>query len=375
MIPRTLAKTISGSLKPGFIAIIYGPRRVGKTVLLNQLFESLPLEKLFLNGDTQETRDLLNTTAETSLTQVVKGYQTIVIDEVQRIPNIALALKIIIDKFPEKTILVSGSTSLKLARGIPEELTGRTLKFRLYPLSTVEMTGGHPNFEKPYYLEEQLVCGGYPYLQHLATPQEKKQYLASIVEDYLFRDILELREVVASDNLRKLATLLAFQIGSQVSLNELANTLKIDVKTVSRYLYLLEQGFIIFELGAFSRNLRKEVVKSKKYYFWDLGIRNALLGLFSPLAARGDIGALWENFLAVERLKKHEYERQLVQTYFWRTYEKAEIDWIEMKGGTIEAYEFKWQPKTGHTPKAFRENYGVETKSISKDNYLDFIGG
>ena len=195
----------------------------------------------------------------------------------------------------------------------------------------------------------------------------------SIIVDFLFHDILDLKEVAVTDNLRKLATLLAYQIGQEVSFNELSLSLKIDVKTVIRYIDLLKQGFIVFEVGAFSKNLRKEVVKNKKYYFWDLGIRNALLGLFTPLEARGDIGFLWENFLAVERTKKVHYENKIVQTYFWRTYDNAEIDWIELEGQKISAYEFKWRSEKGKTPKSFFENYKEKVTIINKNNYLNFI--
>ncbi|MEK7495815.1 MAG: ATP-binding protein [Patescibacteria group bacterium] len=374
MIHRTLAKTILGGRKAGFITIIYGPRRVGKTFLLKEIQKKFPEQKtLLLNGDTQESRDLLNTTSLTRLSETVKNYSSIIIDEAQRIPSISLVLKILIDNFPEKNIIITGSTSLRLSRGVSETLTGRTIKYYLYPLSTVELTAEKTNIEKQYFLPEQLIYGGYPYIQDLSSVEDKKRYLISIIDDYLFQDILDLKEVAVTDNLRKLATLLAYQIGQEVSFNELSLSLKIDVKTVIRYIDLLKQGFIVFEVGAFSKNLRKEVVKNKKYYFWDLGIRNALLGLFTPLEARGDIGFLWENFLAVERTKKVHYENKIVQTYFWRTYDNAEIDWIELEGQKISAYEFKWRSEKGKTPKSFFENYKEKVTIINKNNYLNFI--
>ncbi|MEK9169627.1 MAG: ATP-binding protein [Patescibacteria group bacterium] len=374
MIHRTLAKTILGGRKAGFITIIYGPRRVGKTFLLKEIQKKFPEQKtLLLNGDTQESRDLLNTTSLTRLSETVKNYSSIIIDEAQRIPSISLVLKILIDNFPEKNIIITGSTSLRLSRGVSETLTGRTIKYYLYPLSTVELTAEKTNIEKQYFLPEQLIYGGYPYIKDLSSVEDKKRYLISIIDDYLFQDILDLKEVAVTDNLRKLATLLAYQIGQEVSFNELSLSLKIDVKTVIRYIDLLKQGFIVFEVGAFSKNLRKEVVKNKKYYFWDLGIRNALLGLFTPLEARGDIGFLWENFLAVERTKKVHYENKIVQTYFWRTYDNAEIDWIELEGQKISAYEFKWRSEKGKTPKSFFENYKEKVTIINKNNYLNFI--
>ena len=374
MIQRDLVKTIKKSIKPGFISIIYGPRRVGKTVLLQQLISQFTKEKnIVFNGDTQETRDLLSSTSETVLTNTVKNADIVVIDEAQRIENIALSLKILIDKFPEKKIFVTGSSSIDIAKGIKETLTGRTNKFRLYPLSTKEITSQIQKFQKSYLLEEQLIYGGYPYLQSLNTSTEKQEYLKSITEDYLFRDILLLKEIERPDNLRKLTTLLAFQIGSEVSLNELANNLNIDVKTVQRYISLLKQGFIIFEHSAYSTNLRSEVSKTKKYYFWDLGIRNAVTEQFLPLNSRTDVGSLWENFLAVERLKKQEYSQTPTTSYFGRSYDQAEIAWIEINQENIQAYEFKWKNKKARTPKAFKEAYKTEVHEISKNNYLDFI--
>lgn len=374
MIHRTLAKTVLAGRQKGFITIIYGPRRVGKTFFLKEIQKEFSTQKiLLLNGDTQETRDLLNSTSITKLTQIVKNYSVIIIDEAQRIPNISLILKIIVDNFPKKDIIITGSTSLKLSRGVAETLTGRTIKYYLYPLSTTELTVGKNEIEKPYFLESQLIFGGYPYIQDLTSIEDKKRYLTSIIDDYLFQDILDLKEVVVSDNLRKLATLLSYQIGQEVSLNELSLSLKVDVKTVSRYIDLLKHSFIIFEVGAFSRNLRKEIAKNKKYYFWDLGIRNALLGSFTPLETRGDIGFLWENFLAVERTKKAHYENKIIQTYFWRTYDNAEIDWIEIENQKINAYEFKWRSEKNKTPKSFFDNYKKNAILINKNNYLDFL--
>jgi predicted AAA+ superfamily ATPase len=374
MIPRILCQTIKKGLKPGFINLIYGPRRVGKTVLLQQLTASIPQSNIvWFNGDTQETRHLLNQTSEVALSKLVAQFETVVVDEAQRIPNIGLSLKILVDKFPQKTFLASGSSSLMLSRGLQETLTGRTNKYRLFPLSTSELTLNLPNHQKSSVLEDQLRFGGYPYLQQLTSPSDKKKYLKSLVEDYLFRDVLELKDISSPENLKKLAILLSFQVGSEVSLTELANGLDIDVKTVRRYLSLLEQSFVIFELGSFSRNLRKEITKTKKYYFWDLGIRNALTDQFLPLDTRTDIGQLWENFLAVERLKKYEYQRDEIQYYFWRTYEQAEVDWVEVAGEEISAYEFKWMPSKPHTPKAFREAYQTNLQMVSRENYLEFL--
>ncbi|MDP3994369.1 MAG: ATP-binding protein [bacterium] len=374
MIARQLEKTIKDSLRPGFINVIYGPRRVGKTVLLEKLIADNPTGKtLFINGDTQEGRDALSSTSEVTLSKLVEKFSILAVDEAQRIPNIGLALKIIVDKFPDKTIYSTGSSSLMLARGIKEPLTGRSLKYKLYPLSTSEMTQDIPDFEKISVLENQLIYGGYPYLEQLSSRDDKKNYLKSIIDDYLFKDVNLLREIESPETLKKLATLLAFQIGSIVSLNELSRNLGIDVKTVARYISLLKQSFVIFEIGSFSRNARKELAKSKKYYFWDTGIRNALSGQFSDTGVRSDIGQLWENFLAVERLKKDEYSKTPKGYFFWRNYEKAEIDWIETSEEDINAFEFKWQIKKTHTPKAFKDAYKKDLEIVSKENYLEFV--
>lgn len=374
MIPRQLEKTIKNNQKRGFINIIYGPRRVGKTVLLKKLTSNVPKPSfLYFNGDTEETRNILSSTSEVKLSDLVKNAKTIAVDEAQRIPNIGLSLKILIDKFPQKTFYVTGSSSLALSKGFKESLTGRSIKYKLYPLSTIELTNNLENHKKISILENQLIFGGYPYLTKIAKNKEKTDYLKSVVDDYLFRDVNLLKEISSPDTLKKLATLLAFQIGSIVSLNELSRNLGIDVKTVGSYISLLKQSFVIFELSSFSKNPRKELAKSKKYYFWDLGIRNALTDQFLSLDARADVGLLWENFCAIERMKKHEYAKVGRKYYFWRSYEKAEIDWVETYGNELSAFEFKWSKAKEHTPKAFKETYGEEVKNITKDNYLEFV--
>lgn len=376
MIRRELVKTILRHIKPGFITIIYGPRRAGKTVLLGQLKDELQVpddQVLQFNGDTQESRDALSTTSEVQLGRLVSGKHLIIIDEAQRIENIGLSLKILIDSFPEKKIIVTGSSSLDLSRGIQESLTGRSQKYRLYPLSTSEMTYELEDYKKSALLEDQLLFGGYPYLTNLNIREEKIQYLASVVEDYLFRDVFFLENIKSAQSLRKLTTLLAFQIGSEVSLNELSSSLGIDVKTVARYISLLQQSFVIFELTAFAKNLRNEVAKSKKYYFWDLGIRNGLINQFLPLDSRTDTGQLWENFLAVERLKRDEYMRILKNYYFWRTFQGSEIDWIEKDETGLAAYEFKFKGEKVTTPQPFFQAYKVGVSLVSSSNYFDFI--
>ena len=375
MFKRELTDIILQSFKDGFITIVYGARRVGKTVLLEQLRVALHRpDTVTFNGDTAEAAQALSSTSELQLFSLVKNYGVIFVDEAERIPNISLALKIIIDKFPEKKIVVTGSSSLQLSRGPQENLTGRNQTFALFPLSSREILGEEPPFKASAFLETQLVFGGYPLVHTLAGNDERKRYLTGVVDDYLLRDVLFLERLEHPENLKRLATLLAFQIGQEVSQNELANSLNISVKTVARYLDLLEKSFIVFRVDAYSRNMRKEVGKSKKYYFYDLGIRNALITQFQSLSERVDVGALWENFLFVERKKKHEYARRAVTMHFWRNYAGAEIDLVEITDGTLSAFECKWSPAANvRTPKAFKEQYRTEAAVIHRENYLDFV--
>lgn len=375
LINRSLLETITKSEKNGFISVIYGPRRVGKTILLEQIIqEHKGLKSIVFNGDTEETRNLLSSTSEIQLSRAVEPYDIIAVDEAQRIENVGLSLKIIVDKYPNKKIYVTGSSSIDISRGLKEALTGRTVKHRLYPLSTKELSTSLKEYQVGSLLNDQLLYGGYPYVQNLTADSEKQRYLESVVEDYLFRDILLLKDVGQPETLKKLTILLAFQIGSEVSLSELARQLGVDVKTVGRYISLLKQGFVIFELGTYSTNLRKEVAKSKKYYFWDLGIRNAVVRQYHDLDSRKDVGDLWENFLAIERVKKQEYAMLSTVNYFWRTYEKAEIDWVEVSADNkVSAFEFKYSPKTARTPKAFLDQYGVEATEVNRENYLEFV--
>jgi predicted AAA+ superfamily ATPase len=315
----------------------------------------------------------LERTSEVRLSRLVEGKKLILIDEAQRIPNVSLSLKIIIDKFPDLKIFVTGSSSLSLTRGAKENLVGRNKSYRLFPLSFKEKTGDLENYQKDALLSESLIFGAYPYLLKLGTKDEKIDYLKGIASDYLFKDVMMLERIDYADAFKKLASLLAFQIGQPVSINELARSLGVDYKTVGRYLDLLEKSFVIFGVSSFSNNLRKEVVKSKKYYFYDLGIRNTLVGQFSDFEVRDDVGALWENFLFLERIKKNEYNGQNYNYYFWRGYQGKEIDFIEEKNEKLFAYEFRLNKKRFFTPKLFKDNYNLEADVVNRENYQDFI--
>ncbi|MDE2233615.1 MAG: ATP-binding protein [Patescibacteria group bacterium] len=369
-----MAKIVAESFKTGFITVIYGARRVGKTVLLEQVRALMKNDKVIsFNGDTSEAVNALSTNSEVRLSGLVKDRDVIFVDEAQKIPGISLALKIIIDKYPEKKILVTGSSSLDLSRGAHENLTGRYRPFILFPLSTGELSYDMEPFQRQALLEDQLVFGGYPHVYALRDREERKKYLTDVARDYLFKDILELEQLRQPDGLKKLAAMIAFQIGQEVSLNELSSSLGMSVKTVAKYLSLLEKSFVLFKLDAFSTNPRKEIAKSKKYYFYDLGIRNALAEQWQPLSSRADVGQLWENFLMIERMKAKEYSGRISSSYFWRNYSGAEIDLIESADGKISAYEFKWSKDGAKTPNSFKENYGIEAETVNRDNYLPFV--
>jgi uncharacterized protein len=385
MLQRQLAETIISNYKKGFIDIIYGPRRIGKTVLISQILDKLKnlntidasnnAVKIF-NGDYLEDRELLSDTSFVHLKKIAQTTSVLVIDEAQRIPNISLSLKILIDAFPNLRIIVTGSSSLHLSKGAKEVLTGRTQAYNLYPLSTAELGKDLQEHQLSQLLENQLIYGGYPQLINFNKNSDKEKYLISITKDYLLRDIIDLKQTTP-ETLLNLAKLLAFQVGSEVSLNELSKKLGIDIKTVKRYLSLLKESFIIFELSAWSTNLRKEIVKNKKYYFWDTGIRNALIGQFASISIRPDKGNLWENFLIIERVKTQHYSQELKNYYFWRSYDQAEIDWIEEDFSSVtkklEAFEFKWNKSKVVTPKSFVKNYSTKAQVVNKKNYLDFV--
>ncbi len=288
--------------------------------------------------------------------------------------DIDFGLKLLIDHFPEMIILVTGSSSFDLSNKIGEPLTGRNILRNLFPISVFELNeqfGGMYVLQK---LEDLLIYGAYPEVLNASAADDKKEYLISIRDSYLLKDILELESVKNPTKLSDLLKLLAFQIGQEVSLNELSNNLGIAKQSVERYLDLLEKTFIIKKVGGFSRNLRKEVIKTARYYFWDNGIRNAIINNFNPPGQRNDVGMLWENFLFMERLKTKSHKRIFSNDYFWRTYDRQEIDLIEDRDGKLYAYEFKWKPKNTKAPKAWIDAYpDSEFQVISKENFLEFL--
>ncbi len=372
-LPR-IYQNLDQHLKPHKALVIYGPRQVGKTTLLQNFLESTPLKYKLDSGDNIKTQMTLSSQDFKMIKEYAEGYELIAIDEAQKIPHVGEGLKILVDQIPSLKIIVTGSSSFELSGQVGEPLTGRKITLTLYPLSHMELHQSYNKYELKSQLEEWLIYGGYPEIIVLKKRSEKIRQLNEIMHSYLLKDILELERVKSSKILLDLLRLLAFQVGSEVSLTEIAQKLGIDYKTVARYLDLFEKSFIIFNLRGFSRNLRKEMTKKSKYYFYDNGIRNAIISNFNTLELRNDIGHLWENFLIMERLKKQSYKNIYANNYFWRTWDQKEIDFIEEREGRLYGYEFKWGHQLVQAPKEWVETYkNTEFKTINQDNYLEFI--
>lgn len=374
MIQRTLQSVIANYLNKGKAILLVGARQVGKSTLFHQLVDTLPSPTLWLNCDQTTTRDTLTNPSLAELRLLIADYQTIVIDEAQRVTNIGLTLKLITDNFPAVQLLVTGSSSLGLHDRINEPLTGRKIEYFLFPVSTAEIYHAEGLIGVRERLPQRLIYGSYPDVLYGALPPEKA--LRELAESYLYKDILGLEGLRKSAVLQKLLTALALQVGSEVSYNELSKTVGIDSKTVERYIDVLEKCFIVFRLNSYSRNLRTELTKGKKIYFYDLGIRNAILNNFAPLEVRTDTGALWENFFIVERMKYNHYADRAVNTYFWRTSDKQEIDYIEESNGELHLFEMKWNAKKQTTkfPNQFLTTYRpTHTDIITPDNHISFL--
>ena len=371
---RYFEDAVNTLFTPGKVFVLYGPRRVGKTELIKKLTIGFDGKIYSGTGDNQELRDLLASQKLSLLQTAFNGYQLLFIDEAQRIPEVGYGLKLLIDHFPDMVIIVTGSSSFDLSNKIGEPLTGRNKVRTLFPISVLELYSQFGGMHVLQLLENLMIFGAYPDVLNANSQEDKKEFLFDIRDSYLFKDILELENVRNPSKLTDLLKLLAFQIGQEVSLNELGNSLGIAKQSVERYLDLLEKTFIIKKVGGFSRNLRKEVVKTARYYFWDNGIRNAIINNFNPPGQRNDVGMLWENFLFMERLKTKSYKRTFSNDYFWRTYDRQEIDLVEEREGKLFGYEFKWQAKNVKAPKAWAEAYpDSEFQIISKENFLEFL--
>ncbi len=376
IIPRLIQSILQDHLLPGKVLVLYGPRQVGKTTLARELLAAISLRSRFVNADELVYREALSSQSRNILGDVLGDAELVVIDEAQRIPNIGLNLKIMVDSFPQVAILATGSASFELANRISEPLTGRSFTFTLYSLSYQEVGQYFGAIEARAQLERWMVWGGYPAILTTQDARLRERLLNELVGAYLYRDILEIDGVRKSAKIVDLLRLLAFQIGQEVSVNELAASLALNRQTVEKYLDLLEKVFVIYRIGGYSRNLRKEVTKNARYYFYDNGVRNSLIQNFNPLGLRNDVGQLWENYMMAERMKANQFNDRFVNRYFWRTYDQKEIDLVEEYGGDLYGYEFKWQSEEirKSVRKAFLEAYpGAKLTTVSRQNYEEFL--
>lgn len=362
-------------LKANKVLIIYGPRRVGKTTLLKNFLSKTDLKYKLDSGDNIRTQEVLSSQDFSKIQDYVAGYELIAIDEAQQIPKIGLGLKIIVDQSSKIFVIATGSSSFDLSQQVGEPLTGRKDTIILYPLSQKELNFKYNKYELKEQLENFLLFGSYPEVIIAKTKTAKIKILNELVDSYLLKDILALEKVKSPKVLLDLLKLLSFQVENLVSLNEIATQLKIDIKTVDRYLDILEKSFVIKRIGGFSRNLRKEITSKCKYYFLDNGIRNAVISQFNSLADRNDIGALFENFIVMERIKSNFYKNRFGAVYFWRTYDGQEIDLVEERDGKLSGFEFKWSEKSKQKPPKDWLNVYKNTAYtvINQKNYLDFV--
>lgn len=375
-IKRDLLSLVERELTEGSKGVvIYGPRQVGKTTLVNEVIADLGWKTLVLNGDSRgDWWEALTSRELAKIRLLISGYEAVFIDEAQRIPEIGLSVKIILDNFKQTKVIVTGSSSLDLASKISEPLTGRIYSYKLFPISQGELGRMYTTHELGVNLEERLIYGSYPEIFSLEGADEKTEYLRNLTDTYLYKDLLEFGDIRNSAKIRDLLKLLAFQIGNQVSVTELASALELSRVTVDRYIDLLEKSFIIYRLPGFNRNLRKEVTKMNKIYFYDTGVRNAIIGNLNFLNNRDDGGRLWENFLVGERMKRQAYAGILHAHYFWRLTSGAELDLVEEREGRLFGYEFKYAHKAAKMPQSWREAYpGARAVTINKDNWQEFV--
>ncbi|MEI7587173.1 ATP-binding protein [Runella sp.] len=373
MVTRFLEQRIRAKLFKGKAILLIGPRQTGKTTLLNTIFKN-ESQTLWLNGDDPETRLLLEDVSVTKWKRILGENKVLILDEAQRISDIGLKLKLITDQIPEIQVVASGSSAFELANQIKEPLTGRKWEFQLFPISFAEMEAHHGFVEEHKRLSERLIYGYYP--EVVNHPGEERDVLSQLADSFLFKDILMWERIKKPEKLTRLLQALAFQVGSEVSYHELGQIIDLDNQTVENYITLLEQTFIIFRLPPLSRNLRKELKRKRKIYFYDNGMRNAIIAQFQPLELRQDVGALWENWLISERKKTLHYQGIHANTFFWRTQDQQEIDYIEERDGKMWAYEMKWSAKAKPSfSKTFTQAYPEhELQFINRDNYFEWLG-
>ena len=373
-IPQAQLTRLAHLVTPGKVVVVYGPRRVGKTTLIKRYIREHDPDALLVTGEDIVVREYLESQSLAKLTSFVGRRCTLIIDEAQHIRQIGLNLKLLADHIEGLQIIATGSSSFDLASQTGEPLTGRKYTLLLLPLAQLELQERESAHQTRAQLELRLIYGSYPEVVLMDSNEDRQLYIKELIASYLFRDILQLEGIRHADKLLRLLQLVAFQIGREVSTSELGAQLSMSKNTVDRYLDLLEKAYVLYSRRGFSRNLRKEITKSRRYYFYDNGIRNGLINNFNPLAMRDDAGVLWENYVLVERLKRNLYSGRLTESYFWRTYDRQEIDLVEEWGGQLLATEMKWSARSHRVPGAWRKTYPDSSfKIVHPENYLGFI--
>ncbi|MEZ5071248.1 MAG: ATP-binding protein [Bacteroidales bacterium] len=374
IIARDLSNQIIRKLQPNKVVVVYGARRVGKTVLIKDLMKQVDEPVLLLNGEDIHVHDRLALKSVENYRQLLGSHKLLIIDEAQKIPEIGLKLKLMVDEIEGLRVIISGSSSLDILQGSGEPLTGRKYTFALFPLSDNEFNQVEDSITTMDRMQERLVFGNYPELIHFEDRQDKIDYLNELVSSYLLKDILVYENIRNSHKIFNLLRLIAFQIGGEVSLQEIGQQLGMSKNTAEKYLDLLRKVFVLHKVEGFSRNLRKEITKNSRWYFLDNGIRNAVIANFNPIEARNDTGVLWENYIIAERLKHQAYQRLSVNNYFWRTYDKQEIDWVEEREGGLFGYELKWKETKAKVPTQWAKAYpDASFELITRENYKSWL--
>ncbi len=373
-IVRDLRKILLNKLDFGKVIVLLGARRVGKTFLLKQILEEVSEEYLFINGEDVNTHLALEHRSIENYKQLLGSKRLLVIDEAQKIPDIGNILKLMVDEFEDLKIIITGSSAFDIHNQTGEPLTGRKYTYMLYPFSENEFRQIDNPIARIDMLKHRMIYGNYPELIKIPDIADKKEYLSEIINSYLLKDILTFENIKNSSKIHSILRLIAFQIGKEVSYHEIGRQLSMSKNTVEKYLDLLSKVFIVFKVEGFSRNLRKEISKSPRWYFYDNGIRNALIANFNTLELRNDVGQLWENYAISERVKYQNTNRMIVNNYFWRTYDQQEIDWVEERDGVLYAYEFKWNKNKLKIPVAWAKTYTKSKfKIITPENFQDWI--